>query len=158
MSNSLFSNSRIALYFAGVVLIVAMVASVALSAFAPASVADEEPAQEELAARDPAPEEQSSQTSGWADDGLTDDWGPSASGTAGDADGYDEKNAKELDRENRRAFGAYDPARDKTRLAAGSGREGEGKTYRVRSRLANKPVVPAGSGDVSPETPGVRTR
>ncbi|MEM1051000.1 MAG: hypothetical protein AAGI28_02790 [Pseudomonadota bacterium] len=85
MSNSLFENPKVALGFAGVVLAVALVASVAFQEFSPG----EEPGLENTVveqgsaapARPTAAQQStsgfaSSQSSGWADQGqFSDDWG-----------------------------------------------------------------------------------
>lgn len=79
MSNPLFENPKVALGFAGVVVAIAMVASVALQEFSPSDEAalPAEPVQQAQSASQPAAGGvASTAASGWAgDSGASDDWG-----------------------------------------------------------------------------------
>lgn len=91
MSNPLFENPKIALGFAGVVVAIALVASVALKEFSPSDEAEAAPVVAEQAPAAPAAPQQpaggfaSNAASGWGDDGgAANDWGaPSAAAQTG---------------------------------------------------------------------------
>lgn len=89
MSNPLFENPKVALGFSGVVVAVALVASVAFQEFSGSDEADQEAVAAAPAAQTaPQPAQAgfaSNEASGWAGDaGATDDWGaPSASSQNG---------------------------------------------------------------------------
>ncbi|MEO1221026.1 MAG: hypothetical protein AAFY42_06705 [Pseudomonadota bacterium] len=91
MSTSLFENPKVALGFAGVVVAVALVASVAFKEFSPSEDASEPAvAAEQAQAAQATPQQaQSSAATGWADDsGVAGDWGaPSSGSQAGFASG-----------------------------------------------------------------------
>lgn len=91
MSNPMFENPKVALGFAGVVVAIALVASVAFQEFSPADEAAPAQVVAEQAQAAPAAPQQAqagiapSAASGWAGDaGVSDDWGaPSAAVQSG---------------------------------------------------------------------------
>jgi len=88
MSNPLFENPKIALGFSGVVVAVALVASVAFEEFSPSDETPQEAVAEQQAPANPQQQPggfASNAAQGWAGDaGAADDWGvPSAASQGG---------------------------------------------------------------------------
>jgi hypothetical protein len=111
VTQGLLGNTKAVMALAGVVLVLAVVASFALSAFVPRETATQGVEERD---EDPSTAQEGPETPTWADDaadGLPDDgWGEAAL-TAGDSDGFESPSPQ---RGAERVFNDYDPVTSPT--------------------------------------------
>ncbi|WP_298305887.1 hypothetical protein [uncultured Erythrobacter sp.] len=136
MANSLFENPKIALGFAGVVVAVALVASVALDGLVPSEPVAEQTAEAETPLQTQATPA-ASPAAGWASDsGTTSDWGaPRSSSQAGFAEAPDDISEVPVD--------DYRPVQTASRARA---RQAGSPTITTRAAPGAPEVAPPRSG------------
>ena len=141
MSKSMFASSRNAVGFAGVILVIAVVAAFAASAFMPLLQTEQEPVVEDVAEAAPPKPRPTQAAAGWADEEFGDDWGAEATDPVAEPASSGRNNA-EIDEPG---FGDYAPDTDR----GGSRRASGGSSTRTSVQSGAAPGAPKLQAPVS---------
>ena len=152
MSKSMFANPKAALGFAGVTIVIAIVASFSADSFVPSDDAQPETVVEPELTAETRTAQPATQATTWADGGgaenYADDWSDAATDSVSNR-GWSEQNS--ADEINEPAFGNYAPETSRPTRQARPSPSSSSASVRSGASPSAPPLAPPSGGNPDPE-------